>query len=161
MVVNQRSSSIKGRLPSKVVFRQRSSSVKGRLLSNVVFRQMSSSIKCRLPGRLPSKVVFFQRSSSVKGRLPSKVVFRDWRRRFFSIQDEWGWVWAETTEDERVRVRQNSTKQRANMTFECLIFLLSVVLHWWKYIPNLKVSWSALIITFIKCTGFIYTILLS
>ena len=62
---------IKGRLPSKVVFRQRSSSVKGRLPSKVVFRQRSSSIK----GRLPSKVVFRQRLSSIKGRLPSKGFF--------------------------------------------------------------------------------------
>ena len=53
------------------VFCQRSSSVKGRLLSKVVFRQRSSSVK----GRLPSKVVFRQRSSSIKGCLLSKVVF--------------------------------------------------------------------------------------
>ena len=80
------------------------------------------------------------------------------------VFQHWGWVrislswnnrgWASPSE-------ANSTIQIANMTFECLIFLLSVLLHWWKYIPNLKVSWSALIITFIKCTGFIYSILLS
>ena len=57
----RRSSSVAGRLPSKVVFRQRSSSVKGCLPSKVVFRQRSSSIK----GCLPSKVIFRQRSSSV------------------------------------------------------------------------------------------------
>ena len=66
-VFYQKSSSVKGCLPSKVVFRQRSSSVKGCLPSKVVFRQRSSSVK----GRLPSKVVFRQRSSSVKGCLPS------------------------------------------------------------------------------------------
>ena len=88
------------------------------------------------------------------------VLSRDWRGGFFSIEDEWGWVWAETTEDERVRVRPNSTKQRANMIFDCLIFLLSDVFHWWKYIPSLVVSWFAIIITVINCTGFIYTILL-
>ena len=64
-------SSVKGCLPSKIVFRQRSSSVKGCLPSKVVFRQRSSSVK----GRLPSKVVFHHRSSSVRGRLPSKVLF--------------------------------------------------------------------------------------
>ena len=85
---------------------------------------------------------------------------RDWRGGFFSIEDEWGWVWAETTEDERVRVSPNSTKQRANMIFECLIFLLSDVLNWWKYIPSLVVSWFPIIIIVINCTGFIYTILL-
>ena len=42
-------------------------SIKGRLPSKVIFHQGSSSIK----GRLPSKVVFHQRSSSVKGCLPS------------------------------------------------------------------------------------------
>ena len=72
----------------------------------------------------------------------------------------WGWVWAETTEDERVRVSPNSTKQRANMIFYCLIFLLSDVFHWWKYIPSLVVSWFTIIIIVINCTGFIYTILL-
>ena len=60
----QRLSSVKGRLPSKIVFRQRFSSVK------VVFCQRSSSIKARLP----SKLVFCQSSSSVKGCLPLKVV---------------------------------------------------------------------------------------
>ena len=67
----QRSSSVIGRLLSKVIFRQRSSSVKGRLLSEVVVCLMSSSVK----GHLLSKVVFCQRSSSVKSLLPSKVAF--------------------------------------------------------------------------------------
>ena len=71
MVVGQRSSSIKGRLPSKVILHQKSSSVKGHLPSKVIFHQRSSSVK----GRLPSKVVFRQKSSSMKGCLPSKVVF--------------------------------------------------------------------------------------
>ena len=60
-----RSSSIKGRLPSKVVFHQSSSSINGCMPSKVVFYQ-----RC-----LPSKVVFHPRSSSIKGCLPSKVVF--------------------------------------------------------------------------------------
>ena len=72
VVFCQRSSSVKGRPPSKVVFHQRSSSVKGHPPSKVVFRQWSSSDK----GRFPSKVVFHQRSPSVKGCLLSKVVFR-------------------------------------------------------------------------------------
>ena len=67
----QRSYSIEGHLPSKVVFRQSLSSVKFCLPSNVVFCQRSSSVK----GRLPSMVVFRKRSSSVKGCLLSKVVF--------------------------------------------------------------------------------------
>ena len=65
-----RSSSIEGRLPSKVVFHRRSSSIEGPLPSKVVFRPRSSSVK----GRLPSKVVFHQKLSSVKGRHPPKVV---------------------------------------------------------------------------------------
>ena len=69
-------SSIKGRLPSNVVFHQMSSSVKGRLPSKVVFCQRSSSVKCRLPSNVVFQVVFHQRSSSVKGCLRSKVVFR-------------------------------------------------------------------------------------
>ena len=80
--VCQRSSSVEGCLPSKVVFRQRSTSVKGRLPSKVVFCQMSSSIKGHLPlkvvfrQRLSSKkVVFHQRASSIKVCLPSKFVF--------------------------------------------------------------------------------------
>ena len=76
VVFHQRSSSIKGCLPSKVVFHERSSSIKGCLPSKVVFHQRPHSIK----GRLPSNVVFLQRSSSIKssfieGRLQSKVVF--------------------------------------------------------------------------------------
>ena len=66
----QKSSSVKVRLPSKVIFRQKSSSVKGHLPSKVVFRQRSSSVK----GHLSSKVVFHQKLSSVKGCLPPKVV---------------------------------------------------------------------------------------
>ena len=86
-----RLSSIKGRLPSKVVFCQRSSSVKGRLPSKVVFCQRLSSVKGRLPLKvvfrrrfLPGKVFFHQRSSSFKGRLPSKVVFS---QRSSSVKD--------------------------------------------------------------------------
>ena len=85
----QGSSSVKGRLPLKVVFHQKTSSVKGRLLSNVVLCQRLSSIEGRLPllghfhfcpapcafqqcaSRLLSKVVFRQWSSSVKSRLLS------------------------------------------------------------------------------------------
>ena len=48
-----------------------SSSVKGRLPMKVVFHQRLLSVK----GRLPSKVIFSQRSFSVKGRLPADVVF--------------------------------------------------------------------------------------
>ena len=86
------SSSIKGHVPSKVVFHQRLSSIKWCLPSQAVkvksykhffsgnilytllkvfFHQRSSSVK----GCLPSKVIFCQRLSSFKGRLPSKVVF--------------------------------------------------------------------------------------
>ena len=79
VVFCQKLSSIKGYLPSKVFFHKRSSSLKGHLLSKVVFCQRSSFVK----GRLPSKVIFRQRSSSVKGRLPSKVVFR---RRSSSVK---------------------------------------------------------------------------
>ena len=43
-IKGKRSFSVKGRLPSKVVFHQRSPSVKGCLLSKVVFRQRSSSV---------------------------------------------------------------------------------------------------------------------
>ena len=82
LIFHQRSSSIKGSLPSKVVIHQRSSSIKGRLPSKVVFHQRSSSIKGCLPskvasikGCLPSKVVFHQRLSSNKGHVPSKVTF--------------------------------------------------------------------------------------
>ena len=50
-------SSIKGRLPSKVIFRQRLSSIKGRLLSKFVFHRRGP----------PSKIVFHQRSSSSFG----------------------------------------------------------------------------------------------
>ena len=63
VIFRQRSSSVKGRFPSKVVFCQRLSSVKGPLPSKVVFRQRSSSVK----------VIFHQRLSSVKGRFPSKA----------------------------------------------------------------------------------------
>ena len=66
VVFHQRSSSIKGRLPSKVVLHQRSSSIKGCLPSKVLFHQRSSSIK----GYLPSK------GASIKGCLPSKVIIK-------------------------------------------------------------------------------------
>ena len=64
-------------LPSKVVSRLRSSSIKVRPPSKVVFHQRSSSIKrlSSIKGRVPSKVVFHQRSSFIKGRLPSKIIF--------------------------------------------------------------------------------------
>ena len=67
----QGSSSIKRRLPPKVVFHNRPSSTKGCLPPKVVFHRKSYSTK----GHLPSKVVFHQRSSSNIGRLPPKVVF--------------------------------------------------------------------------------------
>ena len=69
-------SSIKGRLPSMVLFHQRLSSIKGHLPLKAVFHQKLSSIKyCP-----PSKVVFHQRLShqllsSNKCPLPSKVLF--------------------------------------------------------------------------------------
>ena len=62
---HQKSSSMKGCIPTKVVFHRRSSSIKGHLLLKVVFHQMLSSIKICLP----SKVVFHQRLSSIKGHL--------------------------------------------------------------------------------------------
>ena len=71
VVFHQGLSSINGCLPLKDVFHERSSSIKGCLPSNIVFHKRSSSIK----GRLPSKIVFHQRSSSIKSRLPSEVVF--------------------------------------------------------------------------------------
>ena len=81
---------MEGRHPSKVVFRQRSSSVKGGLLLKVVFRQSRLLSKVVflfwvififVQHCVPSsnvQVIFCQRSSSVKGRLPSKVVFLFW-----------------------------------------------------------------------------------
>ena len=54
----------------EVAFHQRSSTIKGRLPSKVLFCQRSSTVK----GRLPSKIVFRQRYSSVKGRLPSETI---------------------------------------------------------------------------------------
>ena len=54
-----RSSSIKCRLPNKVVFQTRSSSNNSLLPSKVVVHRWSSSIK----GRLPSKVIFHRRLS--------------------------------------------------------------------------------------------------
>ena len=54
--MQQRLSSIKGRLPSKIVFYQRSSSIKGCLPSKVIFNQMSSSNQ----GCLPSKITLHQ-----------------------------------------------------------------------------------------------------
>ena len=91
----RRSSSIKGCITSKGVFRQKSSSIKARLPSKVVFHQRSYTIEGRLPllghfyfvqRHVPSnnvQLVFCQRSSSVKGRLPSKVVFC---QRFSSVK---------------------------------------------------------------------------
>ena len=69
---SMKTSSVKGRLPSKVVFRQGSSSVKGYLQSKVVSYPRLSFDN----GHLLSKIVFRQRSSSVNSRLPSMVVFR-------------------------------------------------------------------------------------
>ena len=84
-------SSIKGCLPSKVVFHPRLSHIKGHLVLKVIFNQSSSSIKVRIAPKfvfhqslssikfhLPSKFFFHQRLSSIKGhlrRLPSKVIF--------------------------------------------------------------------------------------
>ena len=66
VIFRQRSFSIKGHLPSKVILRQRLSFVNGCLLTKFVFRQRSSSVKdCFL-----SKVIFCQRSSSIKSHLP-------------------------------------------------------------------------------------------
>ena len=72
VVFNQRLSSVKNNLLSKVDFCQRSSSLNVFLPSNVVFRQSLSSVK----GYLLSKVVFCPRLSSVKVCLSSYVVFR-------------------------------------------------------------------------------------
>ena len=54
---------------------QRLSSIKVQLPSKVIFHQWSSSIK----GCLPSKVVFYQRLSSIEGCLSSKVKIHPWR----------------------------------------------------------------------------------
>ena len=54
--LHKRPSCIKGRLPSKV-FNQRSSSIRCCLPSKIVFHQSSSSIKGRLQSNLPSKVI--------------------------------------------------------------------------------------------------------
>ena len=70
VIFHQKSSCVKGRLPSGVILRQRSSSVKGRLLLKVLFLQRSSSVK----SRLLSKVVFCQWMSSVEG-CPFCIVF--------------------------------------------------------------------------------------
>ena len=78
-VFHHRSSSIKARLPTKVVFHERLSSMKGHLISKFVFPQMTPSIK----GYLPSKVVFHERLSSMKGCLLSKVVCH---QKSFSIK---------------------------------------------------------------------------
>ena len=94
---NQRLSSFKGFLPSKVVFYQRSSFIKCHLPSKVIFHQLclskSSSIQfvsCRgsssingvfrqwlssIIGCFPSKLIFHYRSSLIKGCLLSKVVY--------------------------------------------------------------------------------------
>ena len=70
-----------------VIFHGRSSSIEGRLPSKVIVNQRSSSSE----GRHPSKVVFHQRSSLIKGRLPSKVIFRQsgiiWNDRKRGNQD--------------------------------------------------------------------------
>ena len=85
-------SSIKGCLLSKVIFNQRSSSIKTRLQSKVIIKSCFplSSIYGNLPskvvsvkGCLPSKVFFHQRLSSIKVPLPSKVVFN---QRLTSIE---------------------------------------------------------------------------
>ena len=73
-IFHQRLSSLKGNLPSKVVFLQSLSSINGCLPSKVIFHQMKSSIK----GCLPSKVVFLQSLSSIKGCPLSKFVFHWW-----------------------------------------------------------------------------------
>ena len=105
IVVHQRSSSIKGCCPSKVIFHQRlpsikgylhqmSTFIKGCLPSRVVFHQMSSSIKGCLRASafksclhqrssfikcpLPSKVNFHLMFSPIKGSFPSKALFY-WR----------------------------------------------------------------------------------
>ena len=62
VVFHQRSSSINGCYPSRVIFHERF------LPSKAIINQRSSSIK----GCLPSKVVFQQRLCSIKGCLPSK-----------------------------------------------------------------------------------------
>ena len=82
VVFRQRSTSVKVHLPLKVVFRQRSSSVEGLLPSKVVFCQRSPFVK----GCLPLKVVLRQMSSSIKGRLPSKFVFCQWSSSFSYAQ---------------------------------------------------------------------------
>ena len=64
--------SIKGWLPSKVIFQQRYSTVKGHLSSKLIFNQRMSSNQCPLP----SKVIFYQRKSSIKGSFPSKVFLK-------------------------------------------------------------------------------------
>ena len=69
-LVYSKPSSVKCRLPSKVIFHQMLSSIKGGIPSKVVFHQRSSSVK----GYHPSKVVFCQRLSSIKCLFPLKVV---------------------------------------------------------------------------------------
>ena len=60
---------------------QRSSSAKGRLPLKVVFRQRSSSVK----GCLPSKISFHQRLSSIEGCLPLLS-----RKSFLGFSPEYG-----------------------------------------------------------------------
>ena len=62
---HQKSSFVKGCLPSEVVFHHRSSSTKDCIPSKAVFHQRLSSIK----DYLSSKVIFHQRLLSNKGRL--------------------------------------------------------------------------------------------
>ena len=92
-------SSIKDRLPSKVVFHfrvsytkdllsQRSSSNNGHLSTKVLHHKSLCSIKgClssfSIKGHLPLKVIFHHRLSSSKGCLSSKVVLQ---QRFSSIE---------------------------------------------------------------------------
>ena len=69
---HQRSSSIEGCLPSKVVLHQRSSSIKGRL----TWRQTEGIIlKEHERTNAHNSKASHPRSSSIKGCLPSKVVF--------------------------------------------------------------------------------------
>ena len=90
-IFHQRSSSIKGCLPSKVVLNnQRSPYIKGHLPAKVVFHKSYLPSKVVFPqrpsstrGLLSSKVIFHQRPSYIKGHLSSKVVLH---QRYFSIR---------------------------------------------------------------------------
>ena len=66
----------KGCLALMVVHHQRSYSIEGRLPLKVLFHQKLSFIKVSsIKSHLPSKVIFHQRVSNIKGCLTSKVVF--------------------------------------------------------------------------------------